>query len=315
MTETSIVTMPQDKRGSAPTFVRVTEIWVPDAAGDRLVLKDGLYGALDAFRAASGGESFGRGEGLPGKAWAEGRPVVLKGFRGSYFKRTEAAEACGLTAGIALPVFCGLALKAVVTFFFGDDAAHVGAVEVWAGTEDPADPLRLEDGYFGTAEHFGWISRHTSFPRGQGLPGLVWASGRAVLFDDLGTSHRFLRAEGAAKAGITAGLGLPVATPGPLPRVVTLLSARGTPIARRFEIWEGSVDQGFAPSAATGEDGQPAAEPGAAAKVMAGTGLLGSVAATGVPAAAEMGTPAGESVVAVPIFDGVTVVQIAAWYF
>jgi len=59
----------------AKTFIQASEVWVPD--GDKLVLGKGNYGDLAEFAAVSGAESFARGEGLPGKAWAEGRPVVL----------------------------------------------------------------------------------------------------------------------------------------------------------------------------------------------------------------------------------------------
>lgn len=302
-------------QSAEPTFVRVTEVWVPDASGEKLVLKDGLYGRNDAFAAVSGDESFALGEGLPGKAWAEARPVVLKGFEGSYFKRTEAARACGLTAGIALPVFADETLKAVVTFFFGDDAEHVGAVEVWASQGERTDAMKLVDGYFGTAEHFGWISRHTEFPHGQGLPGQAWASGRAVLFEDLGASHKFLRSESAARAGMTAGLGLPISSPNPAPHVVTLLSALDTPIARRFEIWDGNAEIGFTRAAAVDEHGRTLPEPAEVPRFEVGAGVLGTVAATGVPAAVEMASSCGSSVVALPIFSSGRVVQIAAWYF
>lgn len=290
------------------TFMRVTEVWTPDATGERLTLASGLYGELDGFAAVSGTESFAFGEGLPGKAWAERRPVVLKGFRGSYFKRTEAAEAAGLTAGIALPIFAGEVLKGVVAFFFGDDAAHVGAVEVWGSDGRPGSVMALEDGYFGSAEHFAWISGHTRFPHGMGLPGTVLATRRAALFRDLGASYRFLRSESAAEAGITAGLGLPVPVPGadaPV-RVVTLLSALGTPIARRFEIWNRSEDGTIALGDAIGEAD-------AAARTQ-GSGPLARVAATGVPLAQPLQEGAG-SVVALPIHANGAVVQIAAWYF
>ena len=93
------------------TFIEVTEVWVPD--GDRLVLDSGNYGTLKEFATISGQESFAKGEGLPGKAWGEARPVVLKEFDGSYFKRTEAAKAAGLTSAVAVPVFSGDTLKAV----------------------------------------------------------------------------------------------------------------------------------------------------------------------------------------------------------
>ncbi|PRY21419.1 GAF domain-containing protein [Aliiruegeria haliotis] len=215
------------------TFVEVSEVWVPE--GDRLVLAEGNYGDLKEFAAASGQESFGFGEGLPGKAWSDARPVVLKAFEGSCFKRTEAAKAAGLTSAVAVPVFDGETLKAVLVLLCADDSERTGAIEVWQARDDI---LRLADGYYGSARHFEWVSRHTHFPKGQGLPGAVWAASTPILMRDLGSGYKFIRSESAGKAGLTTGLGLPVPVPGNDTFVLTLLSARGTPLARRFEIWD-----------------------------------------------------------------------------
>ena len=83
------------------TFTQVAEVWVPD--GDALVYAGGDYNGLSAFEDASRQTRFAKGEGLPGKAWAEARPVVLKQFDGSYFKRTDAARDAGLTSAVAAP--------------------------------------------------------------------------------------------------------------------------------------------------------------------------------------------------------------------
>src|SRR5260221_7893246 len=111
------------------TFVRVVELWTPDASGSLLEFGGGLYPDAPRFGAASRTMCFGRGEGLPGRAWEAGRPIVLKQFEGSYFRRTRLALAEGLSCGIALPVYAGDALRAVLLLFCGDDAEHAGAVE------------------------------------------------------------------------------------------------------------------------------------------------------------------------------------------
>ena len=64
---------------------------------------------------------FGRGEGLPGQAWEQGRPLVLKIFENSYFRRTAAAHAEGITCGIAVPIYAGDFLTSVLVIFCGDD--------------------------------------------------------------------------------------------------------------------------------------------------------------------------------------------------
>ncbi|MEV8466947.1 GAF domain-containing protein [Fluviibacterium sp. DFM31] len=299
------------------TFIEVTEIWVPKDG--RLVLDSGSYGTLDGFAAASGEESFALGEGLPGKAWAEARPVVLKGFEGSYFKRTEAAAAAGLTSAVAVPVFAGDELRAVLVVLCGDDANRTGAVEVW---EEKDGLLMLDDGYYGAAKHFEWVSQHTHFPKGQGLPGGVWSANTPMLMRDLGSGYRFIRAESAGAAGLTTGLGLPIPVPGGKSFVLTLLSARGTPIARRFEIWDarkakvGHANEAVLVDGICAREG-PLWSDETERRVSAWKGLIGKVLGSGLPVL-ESGAPglaAGyDSMVALPIFHGSELAHIVAWY-
>lgn len=305
----------------ANTFIQVSENWVPK--GDALVLDKGSYGGLDGFAEASHRESFARGEGLPGKAWAEGRPVVLKGFDGSYFKRTEAAKDAGLTAAVAVPVFAGATLKAVLVVLFGDDEVRTGAIEVW---QEKEGLLMLDDGYYGAAKHFEWVSQHTHFPRGQGLPGGVWASGTPILMRDLGAGYAFIRADSAGRAGLTTGLGLPIPSPYGETFVLTLLSARGTPIARRFEIWDVREPRAGTPAEAVLIDGICEREgplwadqnpPVAPTKATAWQGPLGQVLGSGLPQVRTggAGLPAGYgAMVALPIYSHDQLDHVVAWY-
>jgi len=297
-------------------------------ATDRLTLASAYHGDMTGFALASDAESFGKSEGLPGRAWESREPMMLKGARGSYFKRTEAAEREGLTVGLAIPVFSHRdELKGVVVFLCGDDAEYVGAIELWHAGDESGDTMGLAEGYFGTARHFEWVFRRTFFPRGMGLPGQVWASGRPMLMHDLGDSRRFIRSESAETAGLTLGVGLPVAGNGAGTTVLTLLSARGTPIARRFEIWsvkdrkwleftDGVCDLEGTPSGSANE-----------LLIRNGDCLLTRVAATGMPevaadltlrtdilerAAAKAGF---RSLVAVPIHGPGGLSDVVAWYF
>ncbi len=301
------------------TFVQASEVWIPQ--GDRLVFSTGDYGDLAEFAAVSGKESFACGEGLPGKAWAEGRPVVLKGFEGSYFKRTEAAKAAGLTSAVAVPVFDGATLKAVLVVLCGDDENRTGAIEVWHQEDEI---LKLDDGYYGAAKHFEWVSKHTQFPRGQGLPGGVWAAATPLLLRDLGTGYRFIRSEAAGKAGLTTGLGLPVPVPGDAAYVLTLLSARGTPLARRFEIWDARSAVVGAKKEAVLIDGICAREgrlwvdeTEEPRRVTAWSGVVGRVLGSGVPIVEgkQPGLAAGyDTMVALPIHRDGEISHIVAWY-
>ena len=224
--------------GSVSSFIRATELWLPNADGTLLDFAGGLYGPQSRMARVSANMCFGRGEGLPGRAWDDGVPVVLHELSGSYFRRTEAALADGLTCGIALPIFVGDQVQAVMVFFCGDDEAHAGAIEVWHNDPRTSKDLTLADGHYGrTSDTFEFISRRTSFRAGTGLPGLAWQQRAPVFWPDLGRGGGFLRADSAVKVGINRGLALPCATRGPDHHVLAFLSALGTPIAPRLEIW------------------------------------------------------------------------------
>jgi hypothetical protein len=88
------------------TFIRVVELWVPDRTRTRLEFGGSLCSEeFSEFRELSENTLFAYDEGLPGKAWASGHPIVLTEFSNSYFKRTDEAKEVGLTCGVALPVF------------------------------------------------------------------------------------------------------------------------------------------------------------------------------------------------------------------
>src|SRR5258707_659661 len=110
------------------TFIRVVELWVPDRTRTRLEYGGGLCSnEYSEFRALSEDTLFAYDEGLPGKAWASGHPIILTEFSGTYFKRGDEAKEAGLTCGVALPVFAGEFLMAVMVLFCGDDETHASA--------------------------------------------------------------------------------------------------------------------------------------------------------------------------------------------
>ena len=191
------------------TFIRATEVWVPGPDGSMLELAAGAYGEAVRFAALSQGVRFAYGEGLPGKCWQEGRPIILRKFENSYFQRTDAAHSDGLTCGIALPIFAGDFLTAVLVIFCGDDAEHAGAIELWHNAP-PSVEMLLADGYYGsTGDTFETVARQVSLRRGSGLPGLSWQRGGPVFMADLGRGSAFLRADTAQRVGINRGFAFP----------------------------------------------------------------------------------------------------------
>jgi len=316
--------LPETPLGAKRPFIRATEIWVPNETGTELCLGAGLYGPLTEIEAVAKETRFGLDDGLPGKAWATRQPVVLKDLVGSYFRRGAAASEAGLTCGVALPLFCGSELAAVIVFFCGDDQDHVGAIEVWHAPHNSFD-MGLVDGYYGTAEVFEWTARHINFMKGSGLPGQVWASGMPVVMSEL-KGPRFVRFEEAAKAGITRGVGIPCNGASSADTfVMTLLSALHTPIASRFEIW---APDGAALVFRNGycETGADLGAIHEGVRVLSGEGIIGRVLADAVPravprldyeaSAVEMAAARDglTSMVAIPIFEDRAVKAVLAWY-
>lgn len=225
------------------SYVKAAEIWQTGPEGDRLYLSTSYYGDLVEFAEVSKEMGFEYGEGLPGQTWAQARPLVWTDLQTDAFLRAESARRAGIACGLSIPIFAGDFLLAVVVLFFADGDDITGAVEVW-GNRGSDTELKLEEGYYGVLERFEWVSRRLTMMRGRGLPGGAWESGKPLIVNDLGKSNTFLRARNAAESGITTGLAVPFVYGGNDAQVLTFLSAHGTPIARRFEIWLPDAESG-----------------------------------------------------------------------
>lgn len=225
------------------TFIRAAEIWVPDSDGYLLEFGGGVYGNAPEFGAISRSMCFGRGEGLPGRVWEEGTPIILKDLQGGYFQRAAAAKAAKLTCALAFPMFFGELFKAVVVLFCGESEGHSGAIEVWRNDPRVTSDLKLLDGLYGAQDAaFEAASRDTFLPPGAGLPGTAWQKQASVFMDGLSSSSRFVRSEDAAMTGLKCGLAMPCPVPGDLHYVLDFLSSPEMPIAMRIESWVAGTD-------------------------------------------------------------------------
>jgi hypothetical protein len=292
------------------TFIRVIEYWVPDSDGNLLEFGGGWFGTATRFATQSRHLCFGRGEGLPGQAWEAGHPIVLKELDGNYFRRAEAAKADGLTCGIAIPVFLGERLCFVMIIFCGDDEDHAGAIELWANHPSESPDMNLVDGYYGTTgDTFEFISRNTSFRKGNGLPGMTWERQTPVFLQDLGKGSGFLRADSAVKVGINRGFAMPCPARSGDNYVLAFLSALGTPIAASVEIWEPSPGHPhLRRTFAFGEPGAQMSGTDLSPISGAGIGPVGQAYLTAVPVVAD-------SMISLPVITHGAITAVIALFF
>ncbi len=304
------------------TFIKVTEIWIPGKDRTQLEFGSGLYGNLTEFKAASEQQRFRYDEGLPGKAWAAGHPIILKEFKDSYFKRTLAAAKAGLTCGIALPVFSGEFLLAVVVFLCGDGDDHAGAIEIWHNDPEEHDQLRILDGYYGSLREFEAVSKTTGMIKGEGLPGIAWEIGLPVLIENIADAGGFKRAENAREAGITTGLAIPAGLSGDQVYVMTFLSAKATPLSKRIQIWIPDNNQLICQTGYS-KHNNDLAEIFESVSITKGAGAIGRVWLTGMPSitgAAENPNYNQElsdlsSMLALPVIEGGSLKAVVTFLF
>jgi len=114
-----------------------------------------------------------------------------------------------------------------------DPRSPLQGAELWV---PKGEHLVLGAGAYGRHTEFARVSGKSRFRRGEGLPGAVWATERALAWQDL-TTH-FVRAEHAAAAGIDSALGLPWFSGRELVGVITFLFAASTDVAACMEIWD-----------------------------------------------------------------------------
>ena len=148
-----------------------------------------------------------------------------------------------------------------------------------------------------------------------------------LIVKDLYNSTAFLRWQQAIEIGINRGLGIPYPHASGQTWVMTFLSARDTPIARRFEIWvPNEARDGLIFHAGDCDQNTQLAADYQSAKIGRGEGTVGQVWSSGIPAVRESATDdpsvAGRSavaaglnaMVALPIMNDSGLRAVVVWY-
>lgn len=221
-------------RPSAGSLVQYVELWL--LSEDESSLECQASAAVGAGVRPADGRSVSPGEGLAGIAWKQKTATILQETPSELMASLNAAAdaaAGNLSAFVAIPLFCQQQLQGVVVLGLSD---AFGAMEVWG--RDDRDELAVTSGHYAGLPSFEFITRYTRFPKGAGLPGMVWKLGVAQLAQNLDTSSGFIRSFGKDPATITSALGLPVASQRGFPAsVLLLLSAQDTPLSGLTELW------------------------------------------------------------------------------
>lgn len=218
-------------------FIKIVEVWKPDDEGRGLVLVDAIFGEEHAYFDKFKDITIAFGEGLPGKAWQESAPVLTNNLQGSPFVQKDSATSLGLVAGVAIPIYSGEFLTAVIVLLCGDNE-QIGAVELWQSkVEEQQKCLVHGGGYYGSLQQLEQSSIRREFKPGDGLPGSVWDYRIPMLVEDMMNSSFFKRGGAASVAGISTAFAFPFSYFSGRDFVLCFLSSSTNPIAQRFEIW------------------------------------------------------------------------------
>lgn len=112
-------------------------LWIRDDDHGRLVCRAFWTSPRTAhaaepspFELATRAMEFAPGEGAPGRAWAQGRPIVVADMAADpCFGRPDAARELGLISGVAVPALTDDGPLAVLTFYSGDRRAGTPSLE------------------------------------------------------------------------------------------------------------------------------------------------------------------------------------------
>lgn len=301
---------------AARSLIRAIEVWVP--RDHVLVQSSGVYADRDLAR-VSARSTFRRGEGLPGAAWSTERPLVWHDL-GVHFARAEQARAAGVDVALALPVFNGNVLTAVIVFLMSKALGSPGCLEVWEANAD-LRVLSHGGGHYRGCADFEKFSQLIQFPFGTGLPGGTYSTGQPLVMHDVRQATTFVRAGLAASSGLRFGIGLPFRHGRSVQYVVTLVAGEDRPFLQTLEHWEagpGSVE----PRLALRASSEAVAEP--ASREAPGEQLAADVLATGVPKVMRVklledapieGDAAPSLALGIPLSDGERVNGVACLVF
>lgn len=198
-------------------IVKQVDVYRPDADGERLWLQgaDGVGCAL--------------GEGLVGRAWQEGVPVI------------ESTD--DQTMAVAIPCLQADACRGAVVLHCEVAEDLRGAFEVWLRND--RGELGLASQWHAGLERLARITQYIKFPRNAGLPGRVWDDRFPRVLGALQDSKHFIRVSAARSEKLISAIGIPfMRRPPELDGTLLILNAQDSPIAKAMEVWARDLETG-----------------------------------------------------------------------
>lgn len=198
------------------------EVWEPNQLRE-LAHVAGYYGDFSAFERLSQVMRFQSGSGIPGLTWQRGVPLISADLgSSSSFLRAAAARELGIRSALSLPLYRSGGLNAVALCMATATTPLARAVEVWMA--DAQEHLHISQGLYAPGlTAFEQNNRCVEFLPGQGLVGKVFDTGLPLALSRK-SSEAFSGHVGAADAGLSLAVGLPVHDGQRVRAVVTLLT-------------------------------------------------------------------------------------------
>lgn len=223
--------------------VKGIEVWIPSDDETQLVQSQCCYRDAVAFREASQGITFRRGEGLPGRVWEMRAPAFLKELITNDFVRSSAAGAVGMTTAVGFPIFCQERVQAIVLILLDSRHQMKAAFESWR-LEPDKSALRLSGGTFVNCEKLRKLSGYISLPVGEGLPGFVAEQARPYVGSRFAEDGNSVRGIALAAEQLISGVALPLTDSGSaISDVFLMFNSETTPMFSLLQIWKPDNEQ------------------------------------------------------------------------
>ena len=218
---------------SCTPMIQYAEVWVPSDDRSFLQRQSTVRSGSETQRARSDSTPAMADSGLVFST-AQSKSVTILQEEPSHLldQISEQAE-IDLNCVVTIPVCSRQQCRGVVVLGLG---TGYGAAELWQ--RDDRDELAVKAAHYSGLPSFEFITRHTKFPKGAGVPGRVWSGGRAIIGNNLQNNASFIRSFGNDPATVTDTVGIPVGLTGGYPKsVLLLLSTLQSPLAREVQLW------------------------------------------------------------------------------